>query len=213
MNQKPVLPPWAPPFVQALNLLQTAAQPGGPTHPYTCESRGDGRHGREGGDLGVLIATTDGWVCPHCDYTQDWALPVPIEIDPIALIGPSGIETLGPTRDQQQSLVETRIAAYTALAARGARGADVMLRSLRARLDEILATPAALGMWVVYAHPSDFPDEFVARRFTIDGGRECATDEILRAASLDALRRLAPPRLGRIPRNPSDDPVIVECWL
>lgn len=213
MNQTTVTPPWDTALVQALNLLQTGTQPGWPTHPYTCPSRGDGRHGHEGGDLGVLIATVEGWVCPHCEYVQPWAHPLPTQIQPVALVGSAGIEVFGPTRDQQQSRLETRIAGYAALAARGVRGADAMLRSLRARLDELLAAPAPLSMWVVYARPADFPDEFVARRFTISGGQERPTDELLRADSLEALRRLAPFGLGAIPRQPGDDPVIVECWV
>lgn len=32
-------------------------------HAYTC-----------GNCRQDLIATKDGWICPNCDYTQDWAL-------------------------------------------------------------------------------------------------------------------------------------------
>lgn len=42
-------------------------------HPYTCPNRNDGRHLDNGVDLGCLVATENGWVCPHCDYRQDWA--------------------------------------------------------------------------------------------------------------------------------------------
>lgn len=41
-------------------------------HPFTCPHRRDGAH-RTSTDLGVLRATAHGWVCPDCDYTQDWA--------------------------------------------------------------------------------------------------------------------------------------------
>lgn len=37
-------------------------------HEFTC---GSADHTQE--TCGVLIATTDGWHCPNCDYTQDWA--------------------------------------------------------------------------------------------------------------------------------------------
>lgn len=43
-------------------------------HPFTCCGP-DGcrdRLGTEGNDR-KLIATVDGWICPTCDYTQDWA--------------------------------------------------------------------------------------------------------------------------------------------
>lgn len=44
-------------------------------HPFTCANRSDGGHNRDLGDLGTLVATEDGWICPSCDYTQDWAHP------------------------------------------------------------------------------------------------------------------------------------------
>lgn len=42
-------------------------------HPFTCANRGDGDHREAYGDKGALIATVRGWICPFCDYTQDWA--------------------------------------------------------------------------------------------------------------------------------------------
>lgn len=43
------------------------------THPFTCPNRGDGKHTEIGSDLGMLVPTVRGWICPFCDYTQDWA--------------------------------------------------------------------------------------------------------------------------------------------
>jgi len=40
-------------------------------HPYTCGNRSD--HPEVAGDKGVLVPTVRGWICPFCDYTQDWA--------------------------------------------------------------------------------------------------------------------------------------------
>lgn len=40
-------------------------------HAFTCGDRGD--HPVIDGDKGVLVATTRGWICQCCDYTQDWA--------------------------------------------------------------------------------------------------------------------------------------------
>jgi hypothetical protein len=40
-------------------------------HPYTCENRHD--HPEVAGDKGILVPTVRGWICPFCDYTQDWA--------------------------------------------------------------------------------------------------------------------------------------------
>ena len=44
-----------------------------PGHPFTCANRGDGQHREIGSDLGMLIPTTKGWVCPFCNYVQSWA--------------------------------------------------------------------------------------------------------------------------------------------
>lgn len=49
---------FTPEQVTALNEYQAE----GTTHPFTCA------HGH-----GTLVATVRGWICPYCDYTQDWA--------------------------------------------------------------------------------------------------------------------------------------------
>src|SRR5690606_213703 len=48
-------------------------------HPYTCENRSDGNHPIVCGDKGILIPTIRGWICPFCDYTQDWHT-MPLEL-------------------------------------------------------------------------------------------------------------------------------------
>ena len=55
-----IRPPWTDDQVAALNAWQH-----GPMHPFTC----GGNHAIHV----ILEATTDGWVCPDCPYTQDWA--------------------------------------------------------------------------------------------------------------------------------------------
>ena len=47
--------------------------PFGRMHPFTCPNRGDGNHRENAVDLGALVPTVRGWICPYCDYTQDWA--------------------------------------------------------------------------------------------------------------------------------------------
>jgi hypothetical protein len=42
-----------------------------PMHPFTCPNRGG--HPEVAGDKGILVPTVRGWICPFCDYTQDWA--------------------------------------------------------------------------------------------------------------------------------------------
>lgn len=45
----------------------------GKFHPFTCPNRGDGNHRENAVDLGALVPTVRGWICPFCEYTQDWA--------------------------------------------------------------------------------------------------------------------------------------------
>lgn len=42
-------------------------------HPFTCANRNDGNHRNVFGDTGALVPTVRGWICPFCDYTQNWA--------------------------------------------------------------------------------------------------------------------------------------------
>lgn len=59
--------PWTKEQIDKLN----AHQQNGRFHPYTCGgNRTDEKH-LDG--EGVLVATENGWVCPYCDYKQDWA--------------------------------------------------------------------------------------------------------------------------------------------
>lgn len=64
--------PWSTDEVASLNEYQLS----GAFHPFTCGPCRDTLDVRE--DDGswndrLLVATTAGWVCPTCDYTQDWA--------------------------------------------------------------------------------------------------------------------------------------------
>jgi hypothetical protein len=53
---------WTPMEVHKLNEWQDCQW----THPFTCPN-----HRTEH----LLRATVDGWRCPGCDYTQNWAHP------------------------------------------------------------------------------------------------------------------------------------------
>ena len=66
-----ITPPWSPGQVEALNLYQRRS----PMHPFTCPDRDDGNHAVLDGefDFGILVATPSGWICPDCDYRQEWA--------------------------------------------------------------------------------------------------------------------------------------------
>ena len=70
-----------------------------------------------------------------------------------------------------------------------------------------------LDIWTVYRFPADYPDQYVARRFAIDSGRPLATDDIVKATTLDGVREQLPPGLFRMGRQAGDDYPIVESWL
>lgn len=57
-----------PDQILALNHYQN-----GPMHAFTCPKRDDGDHRYFNGDVGALVATRYGWICPWCEYEQDWA--------------------------------------------------------------------------------------------------------------------------------------------
>lgn len=69
--------PWTQAEVDALNARQDDFR----FHPYTCGSghRTDEKH-LDG--EGRLVATVNGWMCPYCDYRQDWAHVVDTELSP-----------------------------------------------------------------------------------------------------------------------------------
>lgn len=73
---------------------------------------------------------------------------------------------------------------------------------------------SALPMWTIYDHPTDYPYDFVARRWLAEAAGPRPTGEILVGPSLEGLRgALAHMGLVCMPRNHGDDPKIVEVWL
>lgn len=66
--------PWTPEQVDALNAYQRS----GAFHPFTCgRDRGNAAHSayaeQHDEDNGQLVATSEGWKCPVCNYRQAWA--------------------------------------------------------------------------------------------------------------------------------------------
>jgi len=74
-----------------------------------------------------------------------------------------------------------------------------------------------LTMWVIYEHPRDFPDSYVARRWSVGRkGKESfyrPEMQSIAAKKLTTLYRKLPAGLIRLERDPHDDPVILEVWL
>lgn len=80
----------------------------------------------------------------------------------------------------------------------------------RASIVDSRPLPADLPIWVVYKHPRDWPDWYVARMFM----NEIATGNLIICREIDALRvELCALGLTPLARNPGDDPVILETWL
>lgn len=84
--------------------------------------------------------------------------------------------------------------------------------------DPLIPTQPLLRMWTIYAHPLDFPDSFVVRGHTATASGSVADPEPLAVTStlIDAqaaLLHLVGPALYCLPREPDDDPIIVETWI
>lgn len=71
----------------------------------------------------------------------------------------------------------------------------------------------ALVIYTIYDHPSDYPDNFVVRRWSVVGGNVKPDDSCILANSLEEARSGFNPGMTRIPRLPQDDQVIVELWI
>jgi len=78
-----------------------------------------------------------------------------------------------------------------------------------------MANDDELEMWVVYDHPRDFPNTFVARKWTVGNGRaERPTDDIIVSPEITALRKmLALKGLICTVRHPTDEPQVMEVWF
>lgn len=73
----------------------------------------------------------------------------------------------------------------------------------------VMTMPSTL-MYVIYDHPTDFPNKFVVRIHTVPGG---ATAVFGLFDSLDDARAYLPGGLICLKRYPGDEPQIVETWV
>lgn len=129
---KDLVAPFTDEQVQALNEFQTHLADGFAGHPYTCINRGDGRHGNQGGDLGVLVETNEGWVCPHCDYRQYTAHPYMLGASAPSILAQKSLEIVA-------SRVNCLITAYESLGMENpqALGVQVMIDCLKSRKSKL----------------------------------------------------------------------------
>jgi hypothetical protein len=64
-------------------------------------------------------------------------------------------------------------------------------------------------LWTIYKYPKDYPNDYVARQFILDQPTQITFIE----NTYERLIRKLPPGMIRIPRDKTDDPVIVETWI
>ena len=82
------------------------------------------------------------------------------------------------------------------------------------KLQHTAQQQGVLSLWTVYDHPSDYPNNFVARRFTADSEGAHATENVMVGPSLSGLRMvMRMSGLTCIHRSPGDDANILETWL
>ena len=71
----------------------------------------------------------------------------------------------------------------------------------------------SLPIWVVYDHPKDYPDSYVARRWETNADGARATESLV-TGTLESVREtLIEMHLTPLSRSPADDLKIVEIWL
>jgi|GEM_PF-1532590 hypothetical protein len=71
-----------------------------------------------------------------------------------------------------------------------------------------------LMLWVVYDHPSDYPQYYAARPWTHDNkGNYRKCDIVILASTINSVRNLLPHGLFRIDKQINDPHPIVEIWL
>jgi hypothetical protein len=83
-------------------------------------------------------------------------------------------------------------------------------------LPEQIAMPdgARLATWVIYDHPTDYPDGFVLRpQYAMADGTVETSALAWYAPRAEVLRSILPPGVVCLGRSPGDDPKILEVWI
>lgn len=71
-----------------------------------------------------------------------------------------------------------------------------------------------LYLYVIYDHPTDFPEKIVARMHIVMAGEHRPTTRLKIFDTLDQARiYMTSLGLSCLARDPSDDPKIVETWI
>lgn len=85
----------------------------------------------------------------------------------------------------------------------------------RSSLKWVAVDPRGKSLWTyaVYHNPADFPGKYVVRRYASSQNFVFPQAVLAVEDTLEAAREKLPQGLGRIERDPNDDPAIVEVWL
>ena len=76
--------------------------------------------------------------------------------------------------------------------------------------------PRNISVYTIFDKPTDFPDDFVCRRFESLGEPEprvIPCEVVGTGKTLEEVRKCVPAGLHRLDRTPGDDPNIVETWI
>lgn len=76
-----------------------------------------------------------------------------------------------------------------------------------------MTTEDVLPIWTIYDNPSDYPGKYVLRRSVAARGFVITDPVCYVSDTLDAARKMLPPGLFRLDRQPGDEVQIVETWL
>ena len=69
-------------------------------------------------------------------------------------------------------------------------------------------------VYVVYKHPTDYPNNYIVRRQVVHAGQITIDAEPTAVTlTLETARVAIPSGLIRLPRRSDDEPQIVECWI
>lgn len=83
------------------------------------------------------------------------------------------------------------------------------------RVTDVTHEPGSsrLSVYTIFERPTDYPDEFVCRRFESNKKGVLPCEVLGTGKTLEEVRRHVPTGLHRLDRNVGDDPNIVETWL
>jgi len=72
-----------------------------------------------------------------------------------------------------------------------------------------------LSMWVIYDHPKDYPNVYIARQWRCDSNTIIPTENVIMSRDLEIIRHtmLVDMHLTCLPRQESDNSNIIETWM